>query len=191
MKDEPDRLRKLIKSAKAQEPAQEPEPTEEPTQGTPEEYNDEPSPALDPAVYEDLTAEEKANIEAEVRLQVAEELRAQRKKQFKKEMLAQYRSLTKPGEEIVPVCLDLPGHANDVRLDGKVFFHGVTYRVTVNVYRTLIDIQARAWEHENEIGGANRDLYRGRKPVERVVTPGTVAQGNTGNNNRLAPMVRF
>lgn len=183
MNDTP-KLKKLIKSTA--EPKEEFEQEVEPKQPTHEAYSDE-RPTLDESAFSDLTPEEKEHIEAEVRAQVAEELRAQRKKAFKKEVLAKYRNLSKPGEQIVPICLDLPGHANDIRLDGRVYFHGVTYRVNTNTYRTLIDIQARAWEHENEIGGANRDLYRGRKPVERVVTPANAAQ----INNRLAPVVKF
>lgn len=137
----------------------------------------------------ELTEEEKTELEAQARAQVAEELRAQRKKQFLKEQISKYRKIGKPGQKIVPIALDLPGHADKVTLDGTVFFHGALYRVTENVYRTLIDIQARAWEHENEIGGANRDLYKGRKPVNPIVSPH--GQINATEQNRIAPMVRF
>lgn len=165
-----------------------PEKDEEDTQTDPVEQ-EEVAPSIDAAAYGEITSEEKAEVEAEVRALVEAELRAQRKKAFKKELLTKYRSLTRPGEKIVPVCLDLPGHANDIRLDGRVFFHGVTYQVTEKVYSTLVDIQARAWEHENEIGGANRDLYRGRKPINPIVSPQGVAQ--VADQGRMAPMVRF
>ncbi len=138
--------------------------------------------------YGDLTEAEKAKIIAEARAQVAFELREQRMKNFKKEQVAKFRSAAKPGQEIIAFALDLPGHADRVTLDGKVYFHGVTYRIPRDVYNSMIDIQARAWEHENEIGGANRDAYKGRAPVLPVVSPHGVTQTD---HNRTAPMVKF
>lgn len=150
-----------------------------------------PSDDMDLSAYAELTEAEKAELSAQARATVAEELRSARKKQFLKEQINKHRQLAKPGQRIVGITLDLPGHADRIILDGKSFFHGTTYRVPENVYQTMIDIQSRAWEHENEIGGANRDLYKGRAPVNPIVTPNGVSLESNPDHNRIAPMVKF
>lgn len=147
--------------------------------------------AMDFSVLGELTDEEKKELDLIARKQVEEELRNARKKEFIRQQVLKYRNANIPGEKIVSITLDLPGHANSIVLDGKYFFHGVTYKVAERVYKTMIDIQARAWEHENEIGGANRDLYKGRAPVNPVVTPTGITQDNPIDHTRIAPMVKF
>lgn len=59
----------------------------------------------------------------------------------------------KPEEELVDIVLDLPEHAPFIRLDNRVWFHGVTYEVEMSVYQTMRDIQARMWDHEKQTEG--------------------------------------
>ena len=55
--------------------------------------------------------------------------------------------------EYVEVTIDLPPHAPDVRLDGRIFQPNMTYKVTVDVQRTLKDVMFKAWAHEQEVRG--------------------------------------
>lgn len=145
--------------------------------------------SLDINDYAELTEEEKDQLDAEARAQVAEELRAARKKEFIKQQVQKYRRAAKPGQKICSLTLDLPGHANSIIIDGRSYFHGTTIYIPENQYNSMIDIQARAWEHENEIGGANRDMYKGRTPLNKLVSPNGVVSGS--DHTRLAPTVKF
>lgn len=139
---------------------------------------------LDISAYAELTEKEKAEIKAVAAKQVAEELRSARKKAFLAEQVASYRSAAKPGQEQRKITIDLPGHSDRLKIDGRDYHHGVTYTVSKDQYDSMRDMCARAWEHENEVGGANRDLYKGRAPINAVISPG-------GEQSRLSPTVRF
>jgi len=67
-----------------------------------------------------------------------------------------------PGPEVAPakpeieyesVKIDLPPHAPDVRIDGRVFQHGLTYKVTAVQAASMREIMFRAWSHEEEVRG--------------------------------------
>lgn len=134
-----------------------------------------------------LTEEEMEELNQQAVKKVEAEQKESLKSKFLKERVAELRAQYKPGQKIVRVQLDLPGHADRIILDGTHYFHGVIYKVTEDKMRSMMDIQARAWEHENEVGGANRDLYKGRAPVHSVLSP----NGQAPVNNRLAPVVKF
>lgn len=140
------------------------------------------SVSLSEAEMEELRLEAKAKVQAEQKKSL--------KAAFLAKVLEEERTKYKPGRQIVNFTLDLPGHADRIILDGKHFFHGVTYKITEDVYRSMMDIQARAWEHENEIGGANRDLYKGRAPINKIVGPDNPT-GVLTEPSRLAPTVKF
>ena len=55
--------------------------------------------------------------------------------------------------EYMDVFIDLPPHAPDIRVDGRIFQPGMTYKVTLNEGRTIKDIMFRAWAHEQEVRG--------------------------------------
>jgi hypothetical protein len=76
--------------------------------------------------------------------------------QFKQEA----RQAKLPQEELQEIQIDLPGHAPHVMLDNVIYLHGHTYTLPRNQVDSIKDIMARAWDHENDIGGANRDVYR-------------------------------
>lgn len=54
------------------------------------------------------------------------------------------------------VTVNLAPYAAMVMLDGEMYFHGVDYEVRYSVARTLEDVMARTWEHQNEIQGQRR-----------------------------------
>lgn len=140
---------------------------------------------FDASLYEDLSEEEKAELTAQAASKVAEELRAARKKEFLRQETSRFRKMAKPGQTEVRFTVDLPGHSDRIVLDGTHFFHGVTYTVNLNAYNSMRDIAARAWEHEHEVGGANRNEYRA--PRNAVISP----NGVTGGDGKPLPLVKF
>lgn len=140
---------------------------------------------LEASMYDDLSPEEKEALTKQARAKVAEELRESKKKQFLKEEIAKFRRKSKPGQEEVRATIDLPGHSDRIVLDGTHFFHGVTYTFTLDQYRSVADISARAWDHEHEVGGANRDVHRA--PMSAIVKPGGITDGA----GKPVPLLKF
>jgi hypothetical protein len=73
-----------------------------------------------------------------------------------------------PEAEMTDIFIDLPGHAARILIDGVEYLHGFTYPVTIAQAATMTDIMQRAWDHEDEVGGANRNFYR--KPRHQTLT---------------------
>src|SRR6478736_2744151 len=48
----------------------------------------------------------------------------------------------------------------DIRLNGQQYVHGTTYEFTTDVLRSVKEIVARTWDHENNINGANENAYK-------------------------------
>ena len=84
-----------------------------------------------------------------------------------------------PEEELIDIVLDLPDHAPFIRLDNRVWFHGVVYEVEMSVYQTMVDIQARMWEQEAQTQGRGR--YN--RPKQMRVSPGNPAGKMTTTQN--------
>lgn len=59
-------------------------------------------------------------------------------------------------EDYEYITIHLAPYAAMVTLDGTMYFHGLEYEVPYSVARTLDDITARTWEHQNEIMGQRR-----------------------------------
>jgi hypothetical protein len=140
----------------------------------------------EPDIYADLSEEEKEAIKKQARAKVAEQLREAKRKAYLKEQINYYQRKARPGQEEVQATIDLPGHADRIVLDGTHYFHGVTYTFNLDQYRTVADISARAWEHEHEVGGANRDVYRAPRNV--IITPNSP---NGAVASKPLPMVKF
>jgi hypothetical protein len=111
-----------------------------------------------------LDEEDLEELRAMARKQVELEFKAAARQEKLKEMVAEERSKLDPEEEMVDVLIDLPGHAENIMINFRKFHHGHRYTVGLSQYRTLADIQARAWEHEEVVGNVNRSRYQ---PVQR------------------------
>lgn len=120
-----------------------------------------------------LTSEEQDAILAKAREEVRKERADEAMKSFLDKALIAERKKNNVGpkeEEMVQLLIDLPGFTNALVINNHQFFHGYTYTVPVSKARDMASMMARAWEHENEVGGANRDQYR--KPSNQVLRPG-------------------
>ena len=63
---------------------------------------------------------------------------------------------------LIDFQVQLPPHAGSLRIDGREYFHGFTYKVKPRSAATMADMQARAWDHDKEVLGQRKpfDSYR-------------------------------
>jgi hypothetical protein len=128
-----------------------------------------------------LTDAERVQIKEKAR----EHVRKKRKDKAEAELLAkEIRAVEieqNPLEQYEDVTVDLAPYvasaklkASCITLDARMYFHGVTYSVPYSVARTLEDIMARTWEHENEIHGRPRraDMEGIHRPSMVKLRPG-------------------
>lgn len=57
--------------------------------------------------------------------------------------------------------IDLPPSGGvGIGINGQQFYHGWTYEFDLDTLRSVKDIVARSWAHENSIRGSNENAYR-------------------------------
>jgi hypothetical protein len=115
-----------------------------------------------------LNEEEKEAIKARALEQVAIEKKAKAEEQFFNAALKDARRADDPKLQMLWVFVDLPGHAVRLLIDGVEYLHGFSYEVNSQQAATMAEMMQRAWSHEDEIGGANRNFYN--KPLNRNLT---------------------
>jgi hypothetical protein len=119
------------------------------------------APVLEDASFNGLlTEDERAELLSEVEDEVREEEVAAAKDKFRSKARSAIRVQRGLEEDQVTLLMDLPGHAEYVRIDSRRYYHGYTYTVPASVADTLMHMMDRAWRHEEETGGANKDAYR-------------------------------
>lgn len=64
-----------------------------------------------------------------------------------------------PNEQYELLMLDLAGHSDRLMIDSVVYLHGATYEFTKSEADSVREMMYRGWQHEDEIGGANRGFY--------------------------------
>jgi hypothetical protein len=127
----------------------------------------------------ELTDDQKQTIIVRAREHVAERLENQRdeqralnEKRFFERAVRQAEKEFQIGGAHVDIVLDLAPNQPYIMLDGTTYFHGVPYEVSEAQARTMMDISARGWEHDNEIHGEKRRADRGRRPRNAQIGPG-------------------
>ena len=73
------------------------------------------------------------------------------------------------GEDLEAVTIDLAPHSPWITIDGRLYYHGSTYKFTRAQAQSIKDVMARTWAHEREIGGANINAETGRTPYNRKI----------------------
>lgn len=96
----------------------------------------------------------------EAMLKAREHVRAERKKKaideaFRKAVIEEEREY-EPTQEMTDIMIELPKYAAFVRLDQFLYYHGLIYSVPRVKADTILDLMARAWEHQSEIEGKRR-----------------------------------
>lgn len=120
----------------------------------------EPEEEVPSQVESLLSEEERAEIEAEIVAEIEAEERERLKEQYRIESREKFKRSKGLLEEQITVTIDVAGHAQDIKLDGRPYYHGHTYTVPRSVACTLNDIMGRTWDHEESVGGANNNEYR-------------------------------
>lgn len=142
-----------------------------------------------------LSDQEIAAIYAEAKKKVAEERKKQRVKEIFDRAFAEERKnaglMDRSEEEralltsMTQVTIDLPRfkNQNDVpflRIDGKGYYHGRTYTITVAEARTINEMMGRQWLHIAQFYGESRhyfDPHRGKSVYMGGPASGGVLQG--------------
>jgi len=107
-----------------------------------------------------LTEDEKEEIRQRAFEQVEKERKARAEEAFMQQALDDARRADEPTLQMEDIFIDLPGHAVRILIDGIEYLHGFIYNVNAHQAATMRDIMQRCWNHENEVGGANREWYR-------------------------------
>jgi hypothetical protein len=63
-------------------------------------------------------------------------------------------------QEIIEYTINLGPSADHVRLNGRIYQHNSTYKLTKDVYDCIRDIEHRTWEHERVRLGDDENAYR-------------------------------
>jgi len=110
--------------------------------------------------FSGLTEEEKEEIRQRAFEQVESERKARAEEAFMQQALDDARRADEPELQMEDIFIDLPGHAVRILIDGVEYLHGFVYNVNAHQASTMRDIMQRCWNHEDEVGGANREWYK-------------------------------
>jgi hypothetical protein len=78
-------------------------------------------------------------------------------------------------EQLEDFTVDLPEYTFVIRLDNVGYYHGCTYEVPYSVARSMAEIQAASWSHDQEIQGRKRHGDMMRQPLNRNISGKTGA----------------
>lgn len=123
---------------------------------------------IDPTTLDEET---KASLRAKARAQVDKEVADKTADALYADYVEAERRARDPEQEIKWITLDLAGHSDRITLDGTIYFHGMTRPVPKAVYDSLRDIVARGWEHESEVGFANRGRNNAPRQRDILISP--------------------
>ena len=125
----------------------------------PKEKNTEYKAPADTSLFSEdelkrLEQEALQEFEEETKSAAAESFKEETKKKQRQKALFQ-SGKSAEGDEIESITVDLAPNASAITLDGRLFYHGVTYNFTRAQASTVKEIMFRTWQHEREVGGAN------------------------------------
>jgi hypothetical protein len=128
-----------------------------------------------PEELKELELKAKAEYEAEQKELAAEAFKDETKRKLR---VAALRKDGKDasGDSVENVQINLAPHSPFISLDGRLYYHGLSYKFTQGQAQTIKEIMSRTWQHEREIGGANLNAEYGRTPLNRTISPNQ-AQG--------------
>jgi hypothetical protein len=128
-----------------------------------------------------LSEEEKEQIRAKAREHVAKKRKEQAEADYLAAAIREEEREHVPEDKWEDITINLaPFVASQkfnsafLAIDGTRYFHGITYTVTYNQARFMEDIMARGWEHEREIHGERRRADFQRRPIEGMISPGSM-----------------
>jgi hypothetical protein len=116
-----------------------------------------------------LSADDRAQIKEKAREHVRKKRRDAAEAALLAREIRNEEIALNPLEQYENVEIDIAPYAPFISLDGTMYFHGISYNVPYSVARTIDDISARTWEHQNEISGRRRRADIMRRPRELTV----------------------
>jgi len=123
-----------------------------------------------------FTAEELKELELKAQAEFEEENKTSAAAAFKEETKRKLRQKAMfaagkdtEGEDVESIQINLAPHSPYITLDGRLYYHGLSYKFTQAQAQTIKDVMARTWQHEREIGGANMNAERGYKSLNQHV----------------------
>lgn len=119
-----------------------------------------PKDFMDRLEFAALDEGEKETILKKAQQHVIDENKRKAREAFLDEAIKVERRKGRPHEQLVDVLIDLPGHALRLLIDGVEYMHAFTYRVPTSQALSMHEQMQRCWNHENEVGGANRNFYQ-------------------------------
>lgn len=135
---------------------------------------------------DELTADDRATIKARAREEVKKRRRDAAERRALDDAIREEERAYDPSQQFEDVTIDLAQYAPCVTIDGVMFFHGLTYSVPYGVARSIADITARTWEHQNEIDGRRRRGDLNRRPMQTVIGPHGSARAPSSINTRAS-----
>ena len=132
------------------------------------------SPAVAPA--ELLTKDEIEALQLEVQKEIDKEAKAKAKEELKKKMLLEARVQRGLEEPIVPVLIDLPVYAMDIKLDNRTFLLNHTYDVRASVAAVLYEIMQKTWQHQAVIEGRSKGFFQKQRLTQLNGSTGAVTR---------------
>ncbi len=136
--------------------------------------------ADDPAQFSHLLSDgERDEIRKKAKLTVQNEMKDRAEKLLLDQYLKEEREATDPDQVLMPIFLQLAGHANYIMLDGVIYHHEVLHHVTPAVFATLAEVQARDTRTRRRsrppahVGVGNFQDHR--NPRDLVVSSGQLA----------------
>lgn len=127
-----------------------------------------------------LSAAEIEKIQRRAHEAAIAELKAKQEEELYEATLEAARRAGDPNETLYLVVLNLAPHAQQIMVDHRVYFHGQTVQVPYGLKCVLKDMIARTWEHEEEVGGVNRDRFRPSRGLSIHMPSGAITMNGGG-----------
>jgi len=138
-------------------------------------------PIVAPKV-EDITPEPQLSYEMlkmQAKIDALQELLIEQRELGTKVMKAEVKARVVEAEtDKVDFRVNLPVQAADIKIDGRAYYHGHTYRVGRKQAITMQDIQFNAWKHDEQVQGQ-------RAHAAGIRTKAITIDGATGNQSGI------
>lgn len=113
-----------------------------------------------------LSAEEIKAAKGKAKREFDEQIKAKQVSDLVEYEKQELERATKPEERLCFIRVMLPPFAADVRINGTIYQHGWHGEVPYNLYLSMQDIVARAWDHQYDTEGHK---YPNRRPQRELV----------------------
>src|ERR1700675_218429 len=80
---------------------------------------------------------------------------------FTTNVTERFSRVAEDGSDVYWYRIDLaPCGGTEIKINGTPYYHGSTYEFRTDTLRTVKEIVARTWDHENNIMGSNENVYK-------------------------------